>query len=71
MKKEIIYDDLLKKIPNKYILTIVSGQRAREISKGEPVLTKCNKKDTNIKKALREILDGKVTYQIVENKVGE
>ena len=31
MKKEIIYDELLEKIPNKYILTIVSGQRARQI----------------------------------------
>jgi len=30
MKKEITYDELLAKIPNKYILTIVAGERARE-----------------------------------------
>ena len=71
MRKEIIYDDLLKEIPNKYILTIVSGQRAREIGKGAPVLTKCSKKDTNVKKALREILDGKIGYEVVDTKAGE
>ena len=71
MKKEIIYDELLEKIPNKYILTIVSGQRARQIGKGEPLLTKCSKKDTDVKKAFREILAGKIGYEIAEDKVGE
>ncbi|MBR8701921.1 DNA-directed RNA polymerase subunit omega [Fusobacterium sp. DD29] len=71
MKKEIVYDELLERISNKYILTIVSGERAREIANGAPVLTKCSKKDTNVKKALREILDGKIGYEIVDTKVGE
>ena len=71
MKKEIIYDELLEKIPNKYILTIVSGQRARQIGKGEPLLAKCSKKDTDVKKAFREILAGKIGYEIAEDKVGE
>ncbi|WP_291259030.1 DNA-directed RNA polymerase subunit omega [Fusobacterium sp.] len=71
MKKEIIYDELLEKIPNKYILTIVSGQRARQIGKGEPILTKYSKKDTDVKKAFREILADKIGYEIAEEKVGE
>ena len=29
MKKEITYDELLSKIPNKYVLTIVCGERAQ------------------------------------------
>ena len=33
MKKEITYDELLSKIPNKYVLTIVCGERARERAK--------------------------------------
>ena len=43
MKKDITYDELLAKIPNKYILTIVGGERARERAKermergGEPL----------------------------------
>ena len=69
MKKEIIYDELLEKIPNKYILTIISGQRAREIGKGDQLLTKCSKKDTDVKKASREILDGKIGYEFAEDKV--
>lgn len=61
MKKVITYDELLEKIPNKYTLTIAAGKRAREIGKGEPVLTKVSKKDTVVKKTFREILDGKIT----------
>ena len=56
MKKEITYDELLGKIPNKYVLTIVCGERARERAKermernGEPLpLTKYDKKDTEMK----------------------
>ena len=69
MKKEITYDELLSKIPNKYVLTIVSGERARERAKerqerkGEPLpLTKYEKKDTEMKKVFKEILAGKVGY---------
>lgn len=71
MKKEITYDELLEKMPNKYILTIVSGQRARAIGKGEPLLTKCSKKDTDVKKAFREIVDGKIGYEFAEDEAGE
>lgn len=62
MKKTITYDELLAKIPNKYTLTITAGKRARDIGKGAPVLTKCAKKDTVIRKTFREILDDKITY---------
>ena len=62
----IIYN----KIPNKYILTIVGGERARERAKermergGEPLpLTKYDKKDTEMKKVFKEILAGKVGYE--------
>lgn len=70
MKKVITYDELLEKIPNKYVLTIVSGERARErakerMEKGEePVaLTKYDKKDTEMKKVFKEILAGKIDYE--------
>ncbi|MDO4690365.1 MAG: DNA-directed RNA polymerase subunit omega [Fusobacterium sp.] len=70
MKKVITYDELLDKIPNKYILTIVSGERARarakeKMEKGaEPkALIKYEKKDTEMKKVFKEILAGKVGYE--------
>ncbi|EHO20346.1 DNA-directed RNA polymerase, omega subunit [Fusobacterium necrophorum subsp. funduliforme 1_1_36S] len=50
MKKDITYDELLEKIPNKYILTIVGGERARELHAGATPLTKTSKKDTDLKK---------------------
>ena len=70
MKKEITYDELLDKISNKYILTIVEGERARRRAQervergGEPLsLTKYDKKDTEMKKVFKEILAGKVSYE--------
>ena len=66
MKKDITYDELLAKIPNKYILTIIAGERAKERMErgGEPIpLTKYDKKDTEMKKVFKEILAGKVSYE--------
>ena len=38
MREKILFDDVLKKIPNKYILTIVTGKRVRELAGGaEPL----------------------------------
>lgn len=62
MKKVITYDELLEKIPNKYILTITAGKRAREIGKGAPLLVKCGKKDTDVKKTFKEIMEDRLTY---------
>ena len=66
MKKDITYDELLAKIPNKYILTIRARERAKERMErgGEPLpLTKYDKKDTEMKKVFKEILAGKVSYE--------
>ncbi len=60
MKKEIIYDELLQKIPNKYALAIVAGKRARDIVRGEEPLLKTSSKTTIVRKALLEILNGKI-----------
>ena len=62
MKKEISFDEALQKIPNKYILTTVAGKRARDLGNGAELLVKSYKKDTIIKKALREIYYDKITY---------
>lgn len=69
--KKIGYDDLLEKINNKYILTVVCGERAREIGNGAPVLTKCRKKDTNMRKVFKEIIDNKITYEMVNDSNNE
>ena len=62
MRKEITFDELLKKIPNKYVLTITAGKRCRDLGKGVPALVKVSKKDTNVKKAFKEILDNKISF---------
>lgn len=62
MKRDISFDEALSKIPNKYVLTTVAGKRARDLGNGEELLVKGYKKDTLVKKALREIYYDKVTY---------
>jgi len=60
MKERILFDDVLKKIPNKYILTIVTGKRVRELTKGEVPLVKTKAKTTLVQIALKEVLEGKI-----------
>lgn len=68
MKQEITYDTLLERIPNKYILTITSGKRVRELVSGSPLLVKSSKKDTLVRKVFKEIVEGKLTYSEEETK---
>ena len=63
MKKDISFDEALSKIPNKYVLTTVAGKRARDLDNGAELLVKSYKKDTIVKKALREIFYDKITYE--------
>ncbi len=71
MKKTITYDELLTKIPNKYVLTITAGKRARDVGNGAHILTKCSKKDTITMKVFREILDEKVGYTYKKEDLAE
>ncbi|WP_319369891.1 DNA-directed RNA polymerase subunit omega [uncultured Ilyobacter sp.] len=70
MKKGITYDQLLAKIPNKYVLATVAGKRCREMQNGAEAMVKSLKKDTNVQKTFKEILAGKIGYDMQE-KTGE
>ena len=60
MREKILFDDVLKKIPNKYILTIVTGKRVRELGGGSEPLSKIKGKSTLVEIALKEVLEGKI-----------
>ncbi len=60
MKERILFDDVLKQIPNKYILTIVTGKRVRELTRGDAPLIKTKGKTTLVQIALKEVLEGKI-----------
>lgn len=57
---KITFDQLIKKIPNKYELTIVVGRRARQIGSHNVVNSKAGLKDTTIQKCFKEIIEGKL-----------
>lgn len=61
--KEIIFDDLLEKIPNKYLLTVIAGKRAREIYSGSDPYIACDPRDTVVKKVLTEILSDRIVVE--------
>lgn len=50
---------LLDVIDNRFQLVIITSKRARQISKGEPVLTKVKERST-VTLAANEIAEGKV-----------
>ena len=61
----ITVDDCLKRIPNRFQLTLAATYRARQVSTGASALVEPNKdKPTVI--ALREIASGKVGLEVLK-----
>ena len=63
MREKVLFDNEQKKIPNKYELTIVTGKRVRELSKGEEPLVRMKGKTTLVQVALKEVLEGKIVSE--------
>ena len=66
----ITADDCLKKIPNRFEMTLAAATRARQLSLGaEPLIPlKSNSKDKPTVIALREIAAGAVGLEILEKR---
>ncbi len=60
MNKKITFDDLIEKIPNKYVLTIVVGKRIRELGGHTVMNTKAGDQETTIMKSFRDVYEGHV-----------
>ena len=56
----VTVEDCLEKVPNRFALTILAAERARQLSKGAPGLVRCDNKSAVT--ALREIADGHVRF---------
>lgn len=56
----VTVEDCLEKVPNRFALTILAAERARQMLKGGPPLVKCDNKAPVT--ALREIADVKVRF---------
>ena len=60
----ITVDDCLKRIPNRFHLTLAATYRARQLSAGSSTLVEPNK-DKHTVIALREIASGKVGTEVL------
>ncbi len=56
----VTVEDCLEQVHNRFALTILAAERARQISKGAPPLIRCDNKSAVT--ALREIADVKVKF---------
>jgi DNA-directed RNA polymerase subunit omega len=56
----VTVEDCLEQVPNRFALTILAAERARQIAKGAPALLDCDNKAAVT--ALREIADTKVKF---------
>lgn len=63
-------DQLLKYVDCRYTLVSVAARRARQITNEKRLQTKGNKEEHSIKEvslALRELVEGKITYRHIKN----
>jgi DNA-directed RNA polymerase subunit omega len=56
----VTVEDCLEKVGNRFALTILGAERARQISKGGTPLVRCDNKSAVT--ALREIAEGRVRF---------
>lgn len=56
----VTVEDCLEKESNRFALTILAAERARQLAKGAPPLVQCDNKPAVT--ALREIAEGKVRF---------
>ena len=60
--------NLLEKVDSKYTLVVAVAKRARELTDGQPKLTKATSSSKPVTIAVHEIAEGKVTYDRNTNK---
>ena len=66
----ITVDDCLKRIPNRFQLTLVAAVRARQLATGADQQVETNKDKPTVT-ALREIAAGKIGEEILNTKPPE
>lgn len=64
----VTVEDCIEKIPNRFELVLMAGQRARQISGGEQ-LTVDRDRDKNPVVALREIAEATVLPDVLEERI--
>ena len=68
--REIVTEELLKKIDNRFMLSLVAAKRARQLKDGAVPLVERSDNDTDMLVALAEISDDKIWAEIVEQNDG-
>lgn len=62
----VTIEDCLKQIPNRFELTLIASNRARELEQGEPAIIDVKNGEKSTVIALREVASGKFTAEKLE-----
>lgn len=68
--REIVNEELLKKIDNRFMLSLVAAKRARQLKDGAVSLVERSDNDTDLMIALAEISEEQIWAEIVEPELG-
>lgn len=68
--REIVNEELLKKIDNRFMLSLVAAKRARQLKDGAVSLVERSDNDTDLMIALAEISEEQIWAEIVEQDQG-
>ncbi len=68
--REIVNEELLKKIDNRFMLSLVAAKRARQLKDGAVSLVERSDTDTDLMIALSEIIEEKIWAELVEPELG-
>ncbi len=65
----VTVEDCLEKVPSRFVLVHLAVERVKQLRKGAKPLVKCKNKEVVV--ALREIAQGKVTFENLEELARE
>ncbi|MDR1997188.1 MAG: DNA-directed RNA polymerase subunit omega [Candidatus Margulisbacteria bacterium] len=63
--KEIVLEEVLKKLDNRFMLSVVAAKRARQLKDGAVPQVERTEEDSDLLVALGEIMDDKIRAEIV------
>lgn len=64
----ITVEDCLEKVENRFALVLLVARRAKQIIRGAKPVIKGHDKNKNVVKALREVAEGRVSFDIDTSK---
>lgn len=67
--KEIVLEEVLKKMGNRFMLSVVAAKRARQLKDGAVPQVERTEEDNDLLVALSEVMEDKIQAEVVEEEL--